>query len=53
MINSLNINNNLIYFQYALPGEREPSEFEFLNNFKSLKYLELSYVQFPKNLSLN
>ena len=52
MINSLNINNNLVYFQYALPGKREPSEFEFLNNFKSLKYLELSYVQFPQKFEL-
>ena len=32
MINSLNINNNLVYFQYELAGEkREPSEFKFLN----------------------
>ena len=41
MINSLNINNNLVYFEYEISGEKEPSEFKFLNDFKSLKYLIL------------
>ena len=53
MINSLNINTNLVYFQYELAGEkREPSEFKFLNEFKSLKYLELSYVQCSEKFEL-
>ena len=51
-INSLNINNNLVYFQFQLAGKREPSEFTFLNDFKSLKYLELSYVKFSQKFEL-
>ena len=46
LINSLNIKNNLVYFEFKgnVISKREPSEFEFINNLKSLKYLGLFFV---------
>ena len=52
LINSLNINNNLVYFEYKANLECEPSEFEFINNFNSLKYLGLNYLKFPTTFEL-
>ena len=53
LINSLNINNNLVYFECKVNGySREPSEFEFINNFKSLKYLGLIYLKFQTKFEL-
>ena len=53
LINSLNINNNLVYFEYKVSSpKRESSEFEFINNLNSLEYLGLTYLNFPTKFHL-
>jgi len=53
MINSFNIQNNLVYFEFGLPfRENDINQFEIINNFKSLKYLGLSYLKFSKIFEL-
>ena len=55
IINSFNIQNNLVYFEYELSSSYNkinPNQFEIINNFKSLEYFFL-LLNFQQNLNLN
>ena len=54
MINSFNILDNLVYFEFNLStnANNNPAQFEIINDFKSLKYLVLSYCNFSTKYEL-
>lgn len=54
LIDSLNVLNNLVYFETDLSiiDKNDPDKFEIINNFKSLKYLILSCNKFTEKFEL-